>query len=97
MRNVLFGAQCNAALLAAEGASRSEVGGYLARWALLDEHQRRAAVDQLCVPGGHPYMSAYYYGWRLLEPWLTRADRHTKARRVLTEQLLPVDLVSPGG
>ena len=58
---------------------------------------RRAAVDQLCVPGGHPYMSAYYYGWRLLEPWLTRADRHTKARRVLTEQLLPVDLVSPGG
>ena len=42
-------------------------------------------------------MFAYYYGWRLLEPWLTGADRDTKARRVLTEQLLPADLVSPGG
>lgn len=93
-RNVLFGAQCNAALLAAAGHSDQEVGEYLAKWALLDDHQLAAAVPQLATPGGHPYIFAYYHGWRLLQSWLT--GEPSRVRRLLTEQLLPIDLHHPG-
>jgi hypothetical protein len=89
-RNVLFGAQANAALLAADGRPEAEVADYLVRWALLDEHQLGPAVKQFATPGGHPYIFAYYHGWRLLLAWLN----HTSdgVRRLLTEQLLPADL-----
>lgn len=56
-RNILFGAQCNAALLAAEGRSDVEVAEYLSKWALLDDYQIGPAVEQLTTPGGHPYIS----------------------------------------
>ncbi|HEY6747874.1 MAG TPA: hypothetical protein VI357_19420 [Mycobacteriales bacterium] len=93
VHNVLFGVRANAALLAAEGRPEAEVAGYLTRWGLLDDQQLPSAVRQLTVPGGNPYIFAYYYGWDLLGRWLAdTTDPARRVRRVLTEQLLPSDL-----
>lgn len=92
-RNILFGAQCNAALLAADGRSEKEVGDYLARWGLLDDGQIKSAVAELSVPGGHPYIFAYYHGWELLRRWFAASSNPMQlVQRLLTEQLLPADL-----
>lgn len=92
-RNILFGAQCNAALLAAQGRSDQEVGDYLARWGLFDDNQVKSAVAQLSVPGGHPYIFAYYHGWELLRCCLAASSNPPQlVQRLLTEQLLPTDL-----
>lgn len=80
-RNDLFGVQHNAVLLLGEGRAADEVTAYLARWGLVED----PTVDGLA---GNPYLSAYYHGWRLLDPLLSPA----LARRLLTEQVLPADL-----
>ena len=93
VHNVLFGVRANAALLAAEGRPETEVADYLTRWGLVGDQQLPSAVRQLTVPGGNPYIFAYYYGWDLLGRWLAdTTDPTPRVRRVLTEQLLPSDL-----
>jgi hypothetical protein len=95
-RDVLFGVRANAALLAAEGRPEAEVAAYLRRWALLDDQQTRTAVRALTVPGGNPYIFAYYYGRELVGAWLAAGPNPAaRVRRLLTEQLLPADLATP--
>ncbi|WP_243719237.1 hypothetical protein [Actinomadura sp. KC06] len=98
--NVLWGVWANAALMAAEGRPEGEVRGYLSRWALLGDEELAAAVPLIAVPGGNAYLFAYYHGWRLVRGWLDvpsqgdRARKRERARRLLTEQLLPADLAT---
>ncbi len=80
-RNALFGVQHNAVLLLDRGREDTEVTDYLARWGLIEEPSTNG-LD-------HPYLSAYYHGWQLLDG---RLDSPDLARRLLTEQVLPADL-----
>jgi len=82
-RNALFGVRHNAVLLLAEGRPDTEVMDYLARWGLV-ENPDTNGLDS-------PYLSAYYHGWRLLD---SRLDSAELPRRLLTEQVLPADLVA---
>jgi len=39
------------------------------------------------------YVLGYFHGWRLLRHWLDHPDRLARVRRLLTEPVLPADLV----
>ncbi|GAA0589234.1 hypothetical protein [Actinomadura livida] len=92
--NAMWGAWPNASLMAAEGRPQEEIRAYLSRWALLREEELAAAMPLIAVPGGNPYLFAYYHGWRLVRAWLDGPGRRERARRLLTEQLLPADLTA---
>lgn len=94
-QNALFGVWANAAFLAAEGRPDAELAQYLSHWALLSEEESGAALTSLRAPGMALYVLGYFHGWQLLDPWLASAEREAVVRRLLTEQLLPVDLVGP--
>ncbi|MBB5133602.1 hypothetical protein HNP84_003328 [Thermocatellispora tengchongensis] len=89
-KTILWGVLCNAALLAAEGRSREAVADYLRKWALADDPEVEGALNLVCVPGGQPYVFAYYHGWRLVRPW---ASDPARVRRLLTEHV-PLGLLT---
>ncbi|MEV0050867.1 hypothetical protein AB0H34_10285 [Saccharopolyspora shandongensis] len=91
-QNILFGAWANAAYLAADGRPEAELAAYLSRWALLSDAEAGAALGSLRAGGMALYVLGYFHGWRLLDTWLEAADRTTRVRRLLTEQILPTDL-----
>ncbi|MDA0564894.1 hypothetical protein LG943_11250 [Streptomonospora sp. S1-112] len=92
-KNVLWGVWANAALMAAEGRGEDEVAAYLTRWALLDEAGLAAALALVRAPAMGTYVLGYDLGRRIVAPWLAGPDRARRVRRLLTEQLLPVDLL----
>lgn len=92
-RNALWGAWGNAAILAAEGRPDAEIADYLTRWALLTEAETTWALGSLRSPSMGVYLLAYFHGWRLLRPWLDPPDRPTRVRHLLTQPVLPADLV----
>ncbi|MBV2366539.1 hypothetical protein [Streptomonospora nanhaiensis] len=92
-RNVLWGVWANAALMAAEGRGDDETAAYLTRWALLDEAGLAAARALVRTPAMSTYVLGYDLGWRIVGPWLEAPDRPERVRRLLTEQLLPTDLL----
>ena len=92
--NVLWGVWANAALLAAEGRPEADVRAYLERWALYGDGELAAALPLIMVPGGNAYLFAYHHGWKLVRGWLNASDQRERARRLLTERLLPADLGS---
>lgn len=79
-RNVLFGVRHNATLLAAAGRPDAGIVDYLTRWGLIEDPDPRTLS---------PYISAYHHGWQLLDGRLDDA----LVRRLLTEQVLPADLI----
>ncbi|WP_329143890.1 hypothetical protein OG275_05275 [Streptomyces niveus] len=80
VRNALFGVWANAAFLAAEGRTDTELARYLSRWALLSETDAAAAVGSLRATGTALYVLAYFRGRRLLTTWLaTRTGRSAYA------------------
>ncbi|MEU5978742.1 hypothetical protein [Streptomyces sp. NPDC047315] len=91
-QNMLFGAWANTAFLAAEGRPDAELAAYLSRWALLSEAETPAALATLRATGMALYVLGYFHGWRLLDSWLAGPGRAARVRRLLTEQLLPLDL-----
>ncbi|QKW39574.1 hypothetical protein HUT06_40705 [Actinomadura sp. NAK00032] len=95
--NLLWGVWPNATLMAAEGRPDREVRDYLVRWALLGEVEAAAAIPLVMVPGGNPYLYAYYHGWRLVRAWLDGPDRWARARRLLTGDLHPTELAESAG
>jgi hypothetical protein len=92
-RNALWGAWGNAALLAGEGRPDPEIAGYLTRWGLLTGAEAAWAVDFLHSPAMRAYVLGYSHGWQLLRGWLDHPDRLARVRRLLTEAVLPADLV----
>jgi len=91
-KDLIWGAQCNAALMLGEGRPEDEVVRYLARWALLDEEEARRALPTLRRPFAEAYVFCYHYGRELLEPGMQGQDRDGFVRRLLTEQVCPSDL-----
>lgn len=56
----------------------------------------QSALASLRATGMALYVLGYFHGWQLLNSWLTAPNRNTRARRLLTEQLLPADLQPAG-
>jgi hypothetical protein len=90
-RNTLWGVWGNVALMAAEGRTATELGDYLARWALYDDAEIARAVPTMTPSAMSVYYFAYFHAWELLRPWLRDP---ANVRRLLTEELLPADVVA---
>jgi hypothetical protein len=95
-RDLLWGAQCNAAFLLDEGRSDEEVVRYLERWAFMNEKEARRVLPSLRRQFAEAYIFCYDQGQKLLEPGMKGPDRHGFVRRLLTEQLCPVGSVARG-
>jgi hypothetical protein len=94
--DILFGVRCNAALMLDDGYSEPEVLRYLMRHALLDETGAHRALQSLQRPYCEAYPFTYFYGRRLLAPFLQGQHRDTILRRLLTHQCLPSDFAQGG-
>lgn len=82
----------NAALLLHEdGVSTEEAKAYIQRWGLVSEKRAQQNVDFVTDPIARSYVVTYTNGYDLCRDWV--GGDPTKFKRLLTEQLLPVDLV----
>jgi hypothetical protein len=91
-RDLLWGAQCNAAFMLDEGRPEEEVVQYLGRWAFMEEKEAWRTLPSLRRPFAEAYIFCYDHGRKLLEPGLRGPDRHGFVRRLLTQQIGPSDL-----
>ena len=91
-RDLLWGAQCNAALMLDEGRPEEEAIRYLTRWALMEEAEARRSLQSLRRPFAEAYVFCYHRGRELLEPGIRGPGRDAFIRRLLTEQVCPSDL-----
>ena len=91
-KDMLWGAQCNAAFLLAEGRPPGEAARYLERWALLDEEEASRSIPPMRRPFAEAYIFCYHHGRKLLEPGMQGPGREGFLRRLLTEQVCPSDL-----
>ena len=94
-KDLLWGVQCNAALMFDEGRPEKEVIRYLERWAFMDEEEARRALPSLRRPFTEAYIFCYHHGRMVLEPGMSGPGRDAFVRRLLTEQVLPSDLRAP--
>jgi hypothetical protein len=90
--DLLWGVQCNAALMLDDGHRVDDVIQYLIQYALLDKETAQRTLRGLQLPFCEAYIFTYYYGRQLLEPWLKGSQRDTIIKRLLTQQILPSDL-----
>ena len=93
-RDLLWGAQCNAAFMLEEERPEEEVVRYLERWAFMDEEEARRALPSLRRPFTEAYIFCYHHGRMLLEPGMRGPGRDAFVRRLLTEQVSPSELRS---
>lgn len=91
-KNMLWGVWGNVAFLAAEGRSEAELAEYLTRWSLYSDREVAGVLGMLKPSPMSPYVFGYFHGWELLRPWV--AKRPDRVRRLLTEQLLPADVIT---
>jgi hypothetical protein len=91
--DLFWGVQCNAALMLDDGYSVDDVVQYLIWYALLDEEAARRTLQALQRPFCEAYIFTYYYGRQLLESWLKGSQRDTMIKNLLTQQILPSDLI----
>lgn len=89
--DILFGVRCNAALMLDDGYTEQEVTRYLMRYALLEEAGANRALQSLQRPYCEAYPFTYFYGRRLLAPFLQGQQRATILAHLLTQQCLPSD------
>ncbi len=91
--DLLHGVQGNAVFLLREGRSDSEVKQYLMRYFMTNDEVAAKILTYLKRPFREAYAFTYFYGKRLMQPWLQDNDRLAVFRRFLTEQLYPSELV----
>ncbi|MFF4620504.1 hypothetical protein [Nonomuraea jabiensis] len=91
-KNVLWGVWGNTAFLAAEGRGEAELAAYLRKWALYSDSEVAVVLGHFAPGPMSPYLFGYFHGWELLRPWVTSPDR---VCRLLTEHLLPADVIVP--
>ncbi|MDQ6696367.1 MAG: DUF885 domain-containing protein [Actinomycetota bacterium] len=84
----------NVALLLNEDGADAEVAvAYLERWALLPRNRAEKAVEFLTDPTWRAYISCYVEGLPLCREFV--AGDPARFQRLLSEQLIPSDLVPP--
>lgn len=89
--DLLFGVLCNAAWMVRDGRPDREVREYLVRYSLLEEEAAHRELASLQRPLRETYIFTYFYGRRLLEPFLQGPQRREHLSALLTQQMLPSD------
>ncbi|QBD78826.1 hypothetical protein EPA93_23705 [Ktedonosporobacter rubrisoli] len=92
--DILEGVRGNAAFLLREGRSEAEVRQYIQKYMLVSEDRADKALQFLKVPFLDAYVFTYFYGKKLMRPWLEGPDKLKVFRRFLSEQIVPSDLVA---
>ncbi|MBV9791771.1 MAG: hypothetical protein JOZ51_26515 [Chloroflexi bacterium] len=92
--DLLWGVRCNAALMLDEGYASAEVMHYLMQHGLLDQAAAQRALQALQRPFCEAYIFTYWHGRQLLAPWLQGSQRSTMLARLLTEQMLPSQMLT---
>lgn len=83
----------NAACLLGEGYSDEEILKYLQRYLRLPADSAAKELTSLKRPFRETYAITYQAGKQLLLPWLQGPDRRAVFRRLLSEQIIPSELV----
>ena len=84
----------NARFMLSDGCPDDEVKQYLMRYRLIPEEYARKNLEFMRDPFREGYIFTYFYGRRLMKPWLQGDDRRQVFKRFLTEQICPSDLVN---
>lgn len=82
-----------ALLINDEGADAEEAIAYLERWALLPRNRAEKSIEFLTDPTWRAYISCYVEGLPLCRRFV--AGDPARFQRLLSEQLIPSDLVQP--
>ncbi len=94
---LMAGIQCNARFMLSDGRPDDEVMQYLMRYMLLPEIYAQKSLEFLKEPFREGYIFTYFYGRRLMKPWLQGSDRQQVFTRFLTKQVYPSELVKLPG
>jgi hypothetical protein len=82
----------NARFMLSDGRPENEVKDYLMKYSLIPEHYAENSLAFLKDPFREAYIFTYFYGKKLMKPWLAGSDKQVAFKRLLTEQLCPSDL-----
>ena len=91
---LMGGIDGNARFMMSDGRSDDEVKQYIMKYSLLPEEYAQKDLEFLRDPFREGYIFTYFYGKRLMKPWLQGDDRQQVFTRFLTEQVCPSDLVA---
>ncbi len=91
---LMAGIDGNAKFMLSDGRPDDEVKQYLMQYRLIPEEYARKNLEFLRDPFREGYIFTYFYGRRLMKPWLQGEDRRQVFKRFLTEQICPSDLVN---
>ena len=91
---LMEGIDGNARFMLSDGRPDDEVKQYLMRYRLIPEEYARKDLEFLRDPFREAYVFTYFYGRRLMKPWLQGDDRQQVFKKFLTEQICPSDLVN---
>lgn len=90
---LMTGISGNARFMLSDGRPDEEVKQYIMQYGLLPEEYAQKNLEFLRDPFREGYTFTYFYGRRLMKPWLQGDDRRQVFKRFLTEQICPSDLV----
>lgn len=90
---LMMGISGNARFMLSDGRPDEEVKQYLMRYGLMPKEYAQKNLEFLRDPFREGYIFTYFYGRRLMKPWLQGDDRLQVFTRFLTEQICPSDLV----
>ncbi len=91
---LMAGIDGNARFMMSDGRPDDEVKQYIMKYALLPEEYAQKDLGFLRDPFREGYIFTYFYGKRLMKPWLQGDDKQQVFKRFLTEQICPSDLVN---
>jgi hypothetical protein len=91
---LMAGIDGNARFMMSDGRPDDEVKRYIMKYALLPEEYAQKDLEFLRDPFREGYVFTYFYGKRLMKPWLQGDDKQQVFKRFLTEQICPSDLVN---
>lgn len=87
----------NAALMLYEqGADPEDAVRYLMRYGLRGEREARQSLRFITTPLWRIYVFTYFVGRELIARWLSQGDRAARFRTLLTEQIVPSQLLVGG-
>ena len=91
---LMEGLEGNARFMLSDGCSDGEVKQYIRKYWLLPEEYAQKDLEFLQDPFREGYIFTYFYGRRLMKPWLQGDDKQRVFKQFLTEQICPSDLVA---
>jgi hypothetical protein len=88
---LMAGVEGNARFMLSDGRPEHEVKAYLMKYMLIPENFAENSLEFLKDSFREAYIFTYFYGRKLMKPYLTGPDKQANFKRFLTEQLCPSD------